>query len=212
MKPSLFIFSGVMIILAAIVQIQPVNAGECPPNSAPVSEKDNVVHCRCIAGFENKGGVCVPMLKPESDKEKQQKAWKKALNCEMEDISSHIESFGPEGVTFAEELRNEIKNALGDAGKPVKDGKDVNDVNIVNISMDRTGKLNPGYDEGQYVVSIGVYTHGDGDIQVDIQGAFSRSMDKKDKHYEIDNYLRFDKSGNVKGKKTSGAVDACLAK
>ncbi|MDD3847418.1 MAG: hypothetical protein PHC90_13805 [Syntrophorhabdaceae bacterium] len=62
MKPSLTLFAVAMAGLAAIVPIQPVRGEGCPPNSAPVetvSEKDTIIHCRCVSGFENREGVCV---------------------------------------------------------------------------------------------------------------------------------------------------------
>lgn len=44
--------------LIAIMHIQQADA-QCPPNSSPVYQTENIVHCRCNAGFENKDGVCV---------------------------------------------------------------------------------------------------------------------------------------------------------
>ncbi|MGA9109385.1 MAG: hypothetical protein ACLPSL_16465 [Smithella sp.] len=212
MKLSHFLLSGVMVMLAATAQIQPVYGGECPPNSAPASEKDNVVHCRCISGFENKGGVCVPVTELETQNDKLQKVWRKVLNCELEDIYARLESFGQEGIKFAEELRNEVKKVYREGGKPVQGSNDRNDANIVHIDLDRTGHLINGYEEGQYIVSIGIYTHGDGDIQVDVQGSFSRLIGKNDKHYEVNEVLRIDKSGQIAAANISGAVQACLAR
>jgi hypothetical protein len=35
--------------------------GACPPNASPQYEANNVVHCRCNAGYENRGGACRPI-------------------------------------------------------------------------------------------------------------------------------------------------------
>lgn len=51
--------SCAVVWFVAITQTQSINAQGCPPNSAPVSEADNIVHCRCIAGYDNQGGVCM---------------------------------------------------------------------------------------------------------------------------------------------------------
>lgn len=67
MKPSVLLATGVMVGLVAIAHISPVRAQGCPPNSTPVSENDDVVHCRCISGFENRGGVCVRTMKPSGE-------------------------------------------------------------------------------------------------------------------------------------------------
>lgn len=69
MKGALLLIGGLMAGLTAMAQIQPVRAEGCPPNSAPVphSEKDNVVYCRCVPGFENRGGVCVRVAEPAKD-------------------------------------------------------------------------------------------------------------------------------------------------
>ncbi len=68
MKPSLLWAAGAVVIgLAATAQIQPAGAKGCPPNSAFVSDEDNVVHCRCIPGFENRDGVCVRVTEPAKE-------------------------------------------------------------------------------------------------------------------------------------------------
>lgn len=64
MRRTLLLATGGMIGFAAMVYTSAAAAQGCPPNSAPVSEKDNVVHCRCIPGFENRGGVCVRVAEP----------------------------------------------------------------------------------------------------------------------------------------------------
>jgi hypothetical protein len=51
-----------IMALASLSQTQSVDAQGCPPNSAPVSESGNIVHCRCIEGYVNRGGACVPVL------------------------------------------------------------------------------------------------------------------------------------------------------
>jgi hypothetical protein len=42
---------------------------DCPPNASPSFEANNVVHCKCDAGFENRDGECkmIPVMreKPE---------------------------------------------------------------------------------------------------------------------------------------------------
>lgn len=34
---------------------------DCPPNASPSYETGNVVHCKCNAGYENRGGGCRPV-------------------------------------------------------------------------------------------------------------------------------------------------------
>jgi hypothetical protein len=67
MKPAFLLAAGALFGLAVIMPIQPVRAQGCPPNAAPVSEDDNVVHCRCVPGFENKDGVCAPVTQPPTE-------------------------------------------------------------------------------------------------------------------------------------------------
>ncbi len=45
-------------MLGVVATTAPSHANSCPANSHPVSEADNVVHCRCDKGYENSGGVC----------------------------------------------------------------------------------------------------------------------------------------------------------
>jgi len=133
MKRLHFLLLGVMVMLAATMQSQPVY-GECPPNSAPVSEKDNVVHCRCISGFENKGGACVPATESETKNDKLRKAWQKALGCAMEQVYARAESLGGTGKNFSQELRNEMTRVFNEAGKPVKNS---NEDQVVTLDLDR---------------------------------------------------------------------------
>jgi len=64
MRSLLLLAAGAIVGLAVIMQSQLVWAQGCPPNSSPVSEDDNVVHCECNPGFENQDGVCVPVKEP----------------------------------------------------------------------------------------------------------------------------------------------------
>lgn len=64
MKRYLLLATSIMVGLAAVAHISSARAQGCPSNSTPVSEKDDIVHCRCISGFENREGVCVRTAEP----------------------------------------------------------------------------------------------------------------------------------------------------
>lgn len=42
---------------------------DCPPNASPSYEADNVVHCKCNAGYENRDGECkmIPVMEPKPE-------------------------------------------------------------------------------------------------------------------------------------------------
>ena len=63
---------NVFIVSAAValfVVAQGSAFAACPPNASPSYESGNVVHCKCNAGYENRGGGCKPIpvmrAKPE---------------------------------------------------------------------------------------------------------------------------------------------------
>jgi hypothetical protein len=45
-------------MLGTVATSTEARADGCPSNSHPVSEADNVVHCRCDKGYQNSGGMC----------------------------------------------------------------------------------------------------------------------------------------------------------
>jgi hypothetical protein len=209
MKLSHFLLPGVMVMLAATAQIQPVYGGECPPNSAPVSEKDNVVHCRCIHGYENKGGVCVPVTEPETKNDKLRKAWQKALGCAMEQVYARAGSLGTSGKNFSQELRNEMTRVFNEAGKPVKNS---NDDQVVTLDLDRQESLSVSADR-QFIVNVAVHSLYDDNIHVDVQSYFSSSGNNvKDRQEYLENLIQVNKFGEIIADKESAAVKACLAK
>lgn len=208
MKRFHFLLLGVVVMLAATMQSQPVY-GECPPNSAPVSEKDNVVHCRCISGFENKGGVCVPVTKPETQNDKLRKAWQKALSCAMEQVYARAESLGGTGKNFSQELRNEMTRVFNEAGKPVKNS---NEDQVVTLDLDRQESLSVSADR-QFIVNVAVHSLYDDNIHVDVQSYFSSSGNNvKDRQEYLENLIQINKFGEIMADKESAAVKACLAK
>ncbi|MGA3281529.1 MAG: hypothetical protein ABSD50_11155 [Smithella sp.] len=208
MKRSHFLLLGVMVMLAATMQSQNVY-GECPPNSAPVSEKDNVVHCRCIQGFENKGGVCLPVTKPETKNDKLRKAWQKALSCAMEQVYARAESLGGTGKNFSQELRNEMTRVFNEAGKPVKNS---NEDQVVTLDLDRQESLSVSADR-QFIVNVAVHSLYDDNIHVDVQSYFSSSGNNvKDRQEYLENLIQINKFGEIMADKESAAVKACLAK
>jgi len=208
MKRFHFLLLGVVVMLAATMQSQPVY-GECPPNSAPVSEKDNVVHCRCISGFENKGGVCVPVTKPETQNDKLRKAWQKALSCAMEQVYARAESLGGTGKNFSQELRNEMTRVFNEAGKQVKNS---NEDQVVTLDLDRQESLSVSADR-QFIVNVAVHSLYDDNIHVDVQSYFSSSGNNvKDRQEYLENLIQINKFGEIMADKESAAVKACLAK
>jgi len=208
MKRFHFLLLGVVVMLAATMQSQPVY-GECPPNSAPVSEKDNVVHCRCISGFENKGGVCVPVTKPETQNDKLRKAWQKALSCAMEQVYARAESLGGTGKNFSQELRNEMTRVFNEAGKQVKNS---NEDQVVTLDLDRQESLSVSADR-QFIVNVAVHSLYDNNIHVDVQSYFSSSGNNvKDRQEYLENLIQVNKFGEIMADKESAAVKACLAK
>lgn len=160
-----------------------------------------------LKGLEDKKAI-----KDKQGAENVQKVWQKALSCEMEDVYAHVESFGPEGVNFAQELRNEMKHVYNEAGKPVKDSNNMNDVNVVNLHLNRIGQV--GSKEGQFIIEIKVISHNNGDIYVDVQGYFSKLAGKnhREKQYEIDDGLIVNKLGGIINQDISKSVKACLAR
>jgi hypothetical protein len=208
MKRFHFLLLGVVVMLAATMQSQPVY-GECPPNSAPVSEKDNVVHCRCISGFENKGGVCVPVTKPETQNDKLRKAWQKALSCAMEQVYARAESLGGTGKNFSQELRNEMTRVFNEAGKQVKNS---NEDQVVTLDLDRQESLSVSADR-QFIVNVAVHSLYDNNIHVDVQSYFSSSGNNiKDRQEYLENLIQVNKFGEIMADKESAAVKSCLAK
>ena len=133
--------------------------------------------------------------------------WQKALGCAMNEVYTRAESLGPDGIRFAQDLRNEMTRVLNEAGQPVKDK---NDVNVVSLDLNR--EISAGKDSnGQFIVDVIVNTHGDGNIHVIVDSYFSKSAGKKDKHKEVQSILVLDKYGKVIESEKSKKVKACLA-
>ncbi|MGA7710780.1 MAG: hypothetical protein WCA81_02685 [Rhizomicrobium sp.] len=50
--------SAILLAATLVAPTASSRADSCPANSHPVSEADNVVHCRCDKGYQNSGGAC----------------------------------------------------------------------------------------------------------------------------------------------------------
>ena len=61
MKFARLAISVLCLGFAVLTQVAYGQDQGCPPNAAPISEKDNIVRCRCVAGFENRNNACVPI-------------------------------------------------------------------------------------------------------------------------------------------------------
>jgi hypothetical protein len=139
--------------------------------------------------------------------ETRQKGWQKALGCAIQEAYSRAESLGPDGVIFAQDLRNEMTRVFNEAGQPVEDK---NDVNVVSLKLDRQLSTGSGSDEKQFYVEVAVHSKGNGEVVVDVQSYFSKSQGKKDKQENLQSILVLNKDGKViKGDK-SAMVNACL--
>jgi len=139
--------------------------------------------------------------------ETRQKGWQKALGCSMQEVYSRAELLGPDGVSFAQDLRNEMTRVFNEGGQSVKD-KD--DVNIVNLKLDRQLSTGSGSNERQFIVEVVIASKGNGEIDVDVQSYFSKSQGRKDKQEYLQSILVLNKYGKViKGDK-SAMVNACL--
>ncbi len=137
------------------------------------------------------------------------KVWQKALGCAMEEIYVRVESLGPDGKQFSQDLRKEMKRVFKEAGKPVKDS---NDVNVFNFGLDRQVSAAGGSSEGQFIVKGIVNSKGNGTIYVDVQSYFSKSADKIDKQEYMQSVFEIDNTGKIIRSENSAAVDACLAR
>lgn len=140
--------------------------------------------------------------------ETRQKGWLKALGCAIQEVYSRAESLGPDGVSFAQDLRNEMTRVFNEAGQPVKDK---NDVNVVSLKLDRQLSVGSGSNEKQFYVEVAVHSKGNGEIVVDVQSYFSKSQGKKDKQENLQSILVLNKYGKVINGDKSAAVNACLA-
>lgn len=157
--------------------------------------------------YINKAKAFNQAVKDKQVTETRQKGWQKALGCAMQEVYSRAELLGPDGISFAQDLRNEMKRVFNEAGQSVKD-KD--DVNIVNLKLDRQLSTGSGSNERQFIVEVVIASKGNGEIDVDVQSYFSKSQDKKDKQEYLQSILVLNKYGEViKGDK-SAAVNACL--
>lgn len=61
MRSFVCLLAGVaMSVLGAVAA-----RADCPPNASPSYEADNVVHCKCDAGYENRDGECkfIPVMR-----------------------------------------------------------------------------------------------------------------------------------------------------
>jgi hypothetical protein len=135
------------------------------------------------------------------------KAWRKALGCAMEEIYTQAESLGPKGKQFAQNLREEMENAVNKEDQPVR----VKDsVNIIELDRDITEST--GSADGQYIVHAAVFNHSDGNINVDVQSSLSKlSGINKQKSFETDNIIYINEKGEtIITNNTSAAVKACL--
>jgi hypothetical protein len=140
--------------------------------------------------------------------ETRQKGWQKALGCAIQEVYSRAESLGPDGISFAQDLRNEMTRVFNEAGQPVEDK---NDVNVVSLKLDRQLSVGGGSNEKQFYVEVAVHSKGNGEVVVDVQSYFSKSQGKKDKQENLQSILVLNKYGKViKGDK-SATVNACLA-
>ena len=146
--------------------------------------------------------------KSKEEINKGQKVWQKALGCAMEEVYIRVESLGPAGKQFSQDLRKEMKRVFKEAGKSVKD---INDVNVVNFGLDRQISAGSGSSEGQFIVKGIVNSKGNGKIFVDVQSYFSKSADKKDKQEYMQSVFEIDNTGKIIQSEKSAAVDACLA-
>ncbi|MGD0168695.1 MAG: hypothetical protein ABSE54_03120 [Smithella sp.] len=135
------------------------------------------------------------------------KAWRKALGCAMEEVYTQAESLGPKGKQFAQNLREEMENAVNTEDQPVK----VKDsVNIIELNRDITEST--GSADGQYIVHVAVFNHSDGNINVDVQSSLSKLSGKnKQESFETDNIIYINEKGEtIITDNTSAAVKACL--
>ncbi len=165
---------------------------------------------------ENKASSLNSDKELESKAKKLQKGWRKALGCAMEEIYARVESLGPTGVRFSQDLRNEMTRVFDEAGKPVKDKNGVNIVSLnldrVDLKLDRRVAIGKGPLERQFIVNVTVYSKGNGDVNLDVQSYFSESADKKDKQENIQTTIFFNQDGEIFGSQKSAAVEACLAR
>lgn len=68
MHPKILIVAAVAALaIVPAASIPSAVAQGCPANSEPVpgTETQAVVHCRCVAGYENQGGVCEATVAPQ---------------------------------------------------------------------------------------------------------------------------------------------------
>lgn len=139
--------------------------------------------------------------------EKVRKAWLKALGCAMEEVYTQAESLGPKGKQFAQNLREEMENAVNKEDQPVrvKDSE-----NIIQLNRDITEST--GSADEQYIVHVAVFNHSDGNINVDVQSSLSKiSGNNKQKSFETDNIIYINEKGEtIITDNTSAAVIACL--
>jgi hypothetical protein len=142
----------------------------------------------------------------KSDKpEKLQKGWQKVLGCVMEDVYTRAESLGSVGVSFSQELRNEMKHVFNEVGTPVKEK---NSENIASLFLDKPTR------SGDFIVAVAVHNNDDGNVVIDVQSYFSKSKGKKDKRDNLQTILILDKYGKlIEGHESASAkVNACLSR
>lgn len=127
--------------------------------------------------------------------------WRKAVDCAVGDVYARAESLGPDGVRFANELRETVARAVAEADRTPMDG---DDVTIVNTGLDRMVAESGGAAPRQSIVKAAVHRVGNGDVVVDVMSHLAG--------WEGQVNLKFDRNGVVEVRDSYPSVMECLGR
>ena len=101
MRIALTILSFVLVTCPLVAVVQ------CPPNSVPSYEKGNEVHCRCMPGYKNMGGVCTPVAESPAPPAKDN-----AGNCvQMKEVRNRLSSGLPVQMNAIKRTVEQLREA-----------------------------------------------------------------------------------------------------
>ena len=95
------------ILSFVLVTCPLVAVAQCPPNSVPSYEKGNEVHCRCMPGYKNMGGVCTPVAESPAPPAKDN-----AGNCvQMKEVRNRLSSGLPVQMNAIKRTVEQLREA-----------------------------------------------------------------------------------------------------
>lgn len=127
--------------------------------------------------------------------------WRKAVDCAMGDVYARAKLLGPDGVRFANELRETVARAVAEADRTPMGG---DDVTIVNTGLDRMVAVSGGPAPRQSIVKAAVHRVGNGDVVVDVMSHLAG--------WEGQVNLKFDRNGVVEVRDSYPSVMECLGR